>query len=111
VEVNPAQVTEVDVLEGVVEVTGVHQPGKSVVLKPGFSTRVSMQGDPEGPLPTEEIRPDLDRERENMNEEGDGFEHQGDLSGRPGSDSAIQQTAGGSTKEQSGQDGPDGPNR
>ena len=111
VEVNPAQVTEVDVLEGVVEVTGVHRPGKSVVLQPGFSTRVSMEEDPEGPLPTDEIRPDLDRERENMNEEGDSFEHQGDMSGSPGSDSAIQQTTGGSTTEQSGQNGPDGPNR
>jgi FecR-like protein len=115
VEVNSVQVTEVDVLEGVVEVTGVHQPAKSVVLQPGFSTRVSMEGDPESPLPTDEIRPDFDRGGENMNdsksEEGDSFEDLGDMSGSPASNSNIEQATGESTREQSGQNGPDGPNR
>jgi hypothetical protein len=109
VEVNPTQVTEVDVLEGVVEVTGVHQPAKSVFLEPGFSTRVSIEGDPEGPLPTDEIRPDLDPAGDDMNdskfEEGDGFEDRG------ASNSDVEQTGGESTREQSGQNGPDGPNR
>jgi hypothetical protein len=115
VEVNPAQVTEVDVLEGVVEVTGVHQPAKSVVLEPGFSTRVSIEGDPESPLPTDEIGPDLDQGAENMidskSEEGDRFEDRDDMSGSPASNSNIDQTTGESTREESGQNGPDGPNR
>ena len=109
VEVNPAQVTEVDVLEGVVEVTGVHRPVRSVVLEPGFSTRVSMEGDPESPQPTEEIRPDLDRGGENMNdsksEGADRFEDRGT------SNSDIEQTTGESTGNDSGQNGPDTPNR
>jgi hypothetical protein len=108
VEVNPTQVTEVDVLEGVVEVTGVHQPARSVVLQPGFSTRVSMEGDPESPLPTDEIRPDLDRggEDDSNSEEGVGVE---DL-GKAGSNSNIDAPAGDSTGPQSQQNGPDGPN-
>jgi hypothetical protein len=113
VEVNPAQVTEVDVLEGVVEVTGVHQPAKSVVLEPGFSTRVSPEGDPEGPLPTDEIHPGLDRGGENTNdsssEKGNQFEDQGDTSGSGVSNSTIDQTPA-APREQSGQDGPNGPN-
>ena len=112
-EVNPAQVTEVDVLEGVVEVTGVHQPAKSVVLQPGFSTRVSMEEDPESPLPTDEIRPDLDVGGENVNhskfEEDDGFEDRGGVSGSPASNSNVQQT-GQSTAGQSGQSGQSGQN-
>jgi hypothetical protein len=114
VEVNPAQVTEVDVREGVVQVTGVHQPAKSVLLEQGFSARVSMEGDPEGPLPTDEIRPDLDGGGESTeysnSEEGNRFENQDDMSGSCGSKSTTEQTHG-ATTEQQGQDGPDGPNR
>jgi len=113
VEVNPTQVTEVDVLEGVVEVSGVHQPAKSIVLEPGFSTRVSIDGDPESPRPTEEIHPDLDRGNEDMNnsESEKGARSDDDMSGSPGSNSNDQQNTGGSTGEQSGQNGPDDPNR
>jgi ferric-dicitrate binding protein FerR (iron transport regulator) len=110
VEVNPARVTEVDVFEGVVEVSGVHQLARSIVLEPGFSTRVSLDGDPESPVPTDEIRPDVQRGGEDTN----------DSKSEPGRETEIPedltQPLGSPTPDQmqgefpSGDQGQDGPN-
>lgn len=59
VDVNKKGVTEVDVLEGIVEVTSVSAPPKSVLVGPGFSTRVRVGGAPERPVPTQQLQPDL----------------------------------------------------
>jgi hypothetical protein len=61
VEVNPRNVTEVDVVDGLVEVYGKNINGGSVLLEPGFSTRVGMDSGPEQPEPTSEIRPEVER--------------------------------------------------
>ena len=61
VEVNPRNVTEVDVIDGLVEVYGRNANGGSVLLEPGFSTRVGMDSGPEQPEPTNEIRPEVER--------------------------------------------------
>src|SRR5258707_57065 len=61
VEVNPRNVTEVDVVDGLVEVYGRNAPGGSVLLEPGFSTRVGMDSGPEQPEPTNEMRPEVER--------------------------------------------------
>ena len=61
VEVNPRNVTEVDVVDGLVEVYGRNASGGSVLLEPGFSTRVGMDSGPEQPEPTNEIRPEVER--------------------------------------------------
>ncbi len=50
-------VTEVDVFRGLVEVAGVGIPGKSVLVRPGYSTRVAVGKPPIPPVPTYEIRP------------------------------------------------------
>lgn len=60
VEVNKTGVTEVDVFEGLVEVGSATGVGRSVLVGPGMSTRVSVGGAPEGPVPTREIRPDVE---------------------------------------------------
>lgn len=70
VEVNPHNVTEVDVADGVVEVYGRNAGGRSVLLQPGFSTRVAMDGDPEQPEPTHEIRPEVERPEPGESEAG-----------------------------------------
>lgn len=56
--VNRRDVTEVDVYQGLVEVAGAGIRGKSVLVKPGYSTRVGMGMPPEQPVPTYDIRPD-----------------------------------------------------
>ena len=61
VEVNARNVTEVDVVDGLVEVYGKNINGGSVLLEPGFSTRVGMDSGPEQPEPTNEIRPEVER--------------------------------------------------
>ena len=61
VEVNARNVTEVDVVDGLVEVYGRNINGGSVLLEPGFSTRVGMDSGPEQPEPTNEIRPEVER--------------------------------------------------
>src|SRR6267378_3069247 len=61
VEVNPRNVTEVDVVDGLVEVYGRNINGGSVLLEPGFSTRVGMDSGPEQPEPTNEMRPEVER--------------------------------------------------
>lgn len=61
VEVNRRNVTEVDVFEGLVEVRGRGGSGASVLVEPGFSTRIGIDGPPEQPRPTDEMRPDIER--------------------------------------------------
>jgi hypothetical protein len=61
VEVNLGNVTEVDVVDGLVEVYGRNAAGGSVLLEPGFSTRVGMDSGPEQPEPTNEMRPEVER--------------------------------------------------
>ena len=60
VEVNQHQVTEVDVFDGLVEVAGRGIFGASVLVQPGYSTRVGPGGPPEPPIPTREMRPDAE---------------------------------------------------
>src|SRR5713101_4781043 len=68
VEVNAHNVTEVDVVDGLVEVYGRNATGGSVLLEPGFSTRVGMGSDPEQPEPTNEMRPEVERPEPGENE-------------------------------------------
>lgn len=60
VEVNRTGITEVDVFEGLVEVGSIGRPGTSVLVRPGFSTRVGIGTAPETPVPSREIRPDVE---------------------------------------------------
>ena len=68
VEVNRRNVTEVDVVDGLVEVYGRNATGGSVLLEPGFSTRVGMDSGPEQPEPTNEMRPEVERPEPGENE-------------------------------------------
>ncbi len=68
VEVNQRNVTEVDVVDGLVEVYGRNATGASVLLEPGFSTRVGMDSGPEQPVPTDEMRPEVERPEPGENE-------------------------------------------
>lgn len=68
VEVNPRNVTEVDVVEGLVEVYGRNARGGSVLVEPGFSTRVGLDSSPEQPEPTNEMRPEVERPEPGENE-------------------------------------------
>jgi uncharacterized membrane protein YgcG len=61
VEVDRRGFTEVDVDEGVVELEAVTGRGQSVMITAGFSSRVGMEGGPEAPRPTQDLRPQLDR--------------------------------------------------
>lgn len=60
VEVNPTGVSEIDVFEGLVEVASNTVKGASVLVSPGMSTRVGIGSSPETPVPTREIRPDVE---------------------------------------------------
>jgi hypothetical protein len=60
VEVNRNGVSEIDVFEGLVEVASAKLPGVSVLVSPGMSTRVGVGTAPETPVPTREIRPDVE---------------------------------------------------
>jgi hypothetical protein len=60
VEVNGHGVSEVDVFDGLVEVASPTIPGSSVLVSPGFSTRVGLGTPPEPPVPTGEIRPGVE---------------------------------------------------
>lgn len=71
VEVNPRHVTEVDVFEGLVEVYGRGVFGASVLVEPGFSTRVGIDTPPEQPRPTDEMRPEIERPALREKESGD----------------------------------------
>ena len=68
VEVNRRNVTEVDVIDGLVEVSGRNPAWGSVLLEPGFSTRVGLDSGPEQPEPTNEIRPEVERPEPGENE-------------------------------------------
>jgi hypothetical protein len=68
VEVNSRNVTEVDVVDGLVEVSGRNATGGSVLLQPGFSTRVGIDSGPEQPVPTHEMRPEVERPGAGENE-------------------------------------------
>lgn len=57
--VNRQGVTEVDVYQGLVEVAGIGIQGKSVLVRPGYSTRVAVGKAPQPPVPTYDIRPDI----------------------------------------------------
>jgi hypothetical protein len=61
IEVDRRGFTEVDVDEGVVELEAVTGRGQSVLITAGFSSRVGMEGGPEAPRPTQDLRPQLDR--------------------------------------------------
>ena len=60
VEVNASGISEIDVFEGLVEVGSATLPGVSVLVSPGMSTRVGIGTPPETPVPTREIRPDVE---------------------------------------------------
>lgn len=64
VEVNPHGVTEVDVEQGIVQVTARYATDRYVTLEPGFSTRVGPDMIPEPPVPTDRMRPDVREEQE-----------------------------------------------
>src|SRR5215469_1425497 len=68
VEVNRRDVTEVDVIDGLVEVSGRYPGAESVLLEPGFSTRVGLDSGPEQPEPTNEMRPEVERPEPGENE-------------------------------------------
>jgi hypothetical protein len=74
VEVNSHDVTEVDVEQGMVQVTGRGHPNNSVFVEPGFSTRVGVDMSPEPPSPTDRMRPD-------MREQQDGSDPQQEVQG------------------------------
>ena len=56
VEVNKKQRTEVDVFEGLVEVEGIGLMGPPVVIRPGFSTWVERNRNPESPHEIQNLR-------------------------------------------------------
>jgi|SRR5579864_2018126 len=58
VDVDKRGTTEVDVFDGIVEVTGLAVSGKSVVVTPGFFTRVRVGRAPDRPAPSQQP-PDL----------------------------------------------------
>jgi hypothetical protein len=100
VEVNLRNVTEVDVVDGLVEVYGRNAAGGSVLLEPGFSTRVGMDSGPEQPEPTNEMRPEVERPDPGENEmsgKSDAeveFEHaEGDQQGETGESAESAQIA------------------
>ena len=64
VEVNGRGVSEVDVFDGLVEVAAPAIPGSSVLVSPGFSTRVGMGTPSEPPVPTREMRPGVEAPEE-----------------------------------------------
>jgi hypothetical protein len=68
VEVDRRQTTEVDVLDGTVQVTGTQAGSRAVMLEPGFSTRVGFGTDPESPIPSEDIRPEIEQDEQETDE-------------------------------------------
>src|SRR3984893_8561742 len=79
VEVNLRNVTEVDVVDGIVEVSGQNAVGGSVLLQPGYSTRVGIDSGPEQPEPTNEMRPEVERPEPGENEISGKSEVQGEF--------------------------------
>lgn len=88
VEVNSHDVTEVDVEQGLVQVTGRIYPQRSVLLEPGFSTRVGVDMNPEPSSPTDRMRPDM---REQPNESDRRQEAQGEQDNQNGPSEASPQ--------------------
>jgi hypothetical protein len=78
VEVNSRNVTEVDVVDGLVEVYGRNGEG-SVLVEPGFSTRVGLDSGPEQPEPTNEMRPEVERPERGENEMNGKAEFEGEF--------------------------------
>jgi hypothetical protein len=71
VEVNRLNVTEVDVQDGQVELRGRRGAGASVLISAGMSSRTGIDGEPETPRPTRELRPQVEppeskKERDNL---------------------------------------------
>ena len=60
VEVDKHGTSEIDVFDGLVEVASSAVAGPSVLVSPGFSTRVGVGTLPEPPVPTVAIRPDVE---------------------------------------------------
>ncbi|MDX6456808.1 MAG: hypothetical protein QOE55_505 [Acidobacteriaceae bacterium] len=88
VEVNSHDVTEVDVEQGLVQVTGRIYPHSSVLLGPGSSTRVGADMNPEPSSPTDRMRPDM---REQQNESDRRQEAQGEQDNQNGPSEASPQ--------------------
>jgi len=108
VEVSPHQTTEVDVFEGLVEVAGIAAPGASVLVRPGYSTRVGPGGAPEPPVPTQEIRPGFEAPEEQMGAEFT-RERQVDLDRVQENEMAEQADSQAEELEEEGREGREGP--
>ena len=128
VEVDRRGFTEVDVHEGVVELESSSGHGESVMIRAGFSSRVSMDSAPETPRPTHDLRPMLDRptQKGRRDSRGDddpirrleaadrGGDHGGsgssgvDGGSGSGSEGGSSGSDGGSTSGSSGSSGSDG---
>jgi hypothetical protein len=67
------------VVDGLVEVYARNAGGGSVLLEPGFSTRVGMDSDPEQPEPTNEMRPEVERPEPGENETSGKAEFEGEF--------------------------------
>ncbi len=91
VSVNKKEKTSVEVYEGLVEVSGMHfgQMGAPVLLRPGFSTGVDMNRDPEPPHGLENRGNEMDdnsRNRERMGGEGGDDRHRSTSGSQPGTE-------------------------
>src|SRR6266403_2084285 len=75
----PSAVIAVRGTEFDVEVYGRNAPGGSVLLEPGFSTRVGMDSGPEQPEPTNEMRPEVERPEPGENEMSGELELEGEF--------------------------------
>lgn len=91
VEVNKKQKTFVEVYDGIVEVQGFMTGGHAVMIRPGFSTRVDMDRDPEQPSSVGERNEGPGGGREGRDaREGIGGRDQEGPSGRTGENSGSQ---------------------
>lgn len=127
VEVDRRGFTEVDVHEGVVELESFNGRGESVMIRAGFSSRVSMDSAPETPRPTHDLRPILDRPTQKGRHDSrdddpirrlEAADHGGDHGGSgssgvdggsgSGSEGGSSGSDGGSTSGSSGSSGSDG---
>jgi hypothetical protein len=91
VTVNKKEKTSVEVYEGLVEVSGMHfgQMGAPVLLRPGFSTGVDMNRDPEAPHGMDNHGNEMDdnsRNREHVGGEGGEDRHRSGSSPQPGAE-------------------------
>lgn len=112
VEVNRRSVTEVDVIDGLVEVSGRSPGAEAVLLEPGFSTRVGLDSGPEQPEPTNEMRPEVERPEFGEGEIGEKAGLQGEFD-QAGADQEVDKesseiSAMGDSQENSQQSSPEG---